>query len=173
MIVAPLLVALLAVPASAQVVLPPFEAEACVRNEMTREWEKISFALWLTDYTIPDSSPRTATLRYQGCRVLRETLGEPMDAQEQRYFVSEDGKIGVIATTSTGGSDGATYLTLVTKNGNNGLTNSAQLGVWSHHRVYYKGIGVDKAKIQDWRDGGRALVTNVFVIPTGAVIDQK
>ena len=86
---------------------------------------------------------------------------------------SSPGIRGVVATTSLGGSDGATYLTLVTKNGNNGLTNSAQLGVWSHHKVYYKGIGVDKAKIQDWRDGGRELVTNVFVIPTGAVIDQK
>lgn len=160
MIVSSLLAVLLAVPAAAQV-------QVCADNEMTREWEKISFALWLTDYTIPDSSPRTATLSYQRC------FADSERGQETRFFVSADGKIGVVATTSLGGSDGATYLTLVTKNGNNGLTNSAQLGVWSHHKVYYKGIGVDKAKIQDWRDGGRELVTNVFVIPTGAVIDQK
>jgi hypothetical protein len=160
MIVSTLLAALLAVPASAQPV-------ACVENEMTREWEKISFALWLTDYTIPDSSPRTATLSYKNCFADEER------GQETRFFVSEDGSIGVVATTSLGGQDGATYLTLVTKNGNNGLTNSAQLGVWGHHRVYYRGVGVDKAKIQDWRYGGREIVKNVFVIPTGAVIDRK
>jgi hypothetical protein len=97
MIVSTLLAALLAVPASAQPV-------ACVENEMTREWEKISFALWLTDYTIPDSSPRTATLSYKNCFADEER------GQETRFFVSEDGSIGVVATTSLGGQDGATYL---------------------------------------------------------------
>ena len=53
---------LLAVPASA-------EMPTCKINEMTSAWETITFGLWLSDYTIPDSTPRTATLSYKGCSV--------------------------------------------------------------------------------------------------------
>ncbi len=60
MIIAPLLAVLLSVSASAQ-------TQACRSNEMTAGWEKINFALWLTDYTIPDSAPRAATLAFKGC----------------------------------------------------------------------------------------------------------
>ncbi len=144
---------------------------ACVSNEMTAAWEKISFALWITDYTIPDSSPRAATLKFQKCERREETLGEKMTPQDVRWYVSEDGSIGVLATV---GDDepGATWLTLVTRNGGNGLTNSAQLGAFAHQRVYWRGLGWDKVSIQDWRDSGRTIVKNVFLIPTDAVIKK-
>lgn len=169
----PLLLA--AAAASAQVVsitspapLPDY-GRACVANDMTREWEKISFALWLTDYTIPDSAPRTATLSYAGCSIMDEYMGEPIQPREVRFYVSEDGLVAVFATTSENGADGATHLTLVTRRGTSGFANSAQLGAWSHHKVFYKGVGIDKVGISDNRDG-RAYTKNVFVIPTGAVV---
>ncbi len=141
----------------------------CPQDAMTRDWQSKTLVLWLTDGTNPDAAPRTATLKFKSCSRRTETLGEPMTPQDERTFISDDGSIGVIATVSET-DPAATWLTLVTRNGGNGLTNSAQLGVFAHHRVYYRGVGFDQVKIQDWRDGGRAIVKNVFLIPEGAVI---
>ncbi len=148
MIIAPLLAALLSVSASAQ-------ASSCQSNEMTAAWEKINFALWLTDYTIPDSSPRTATLAYQGCVADAE-------GRESRTFVSADGLFTVAAYTAAGGADGATTLVL-RRDGE-----AATLGTWGHHKVFYKGVGIDKVSVPN--GNGRTVVKNVFVIPEGAVI---
>lgn len=144
MIIAALLTAVLAMPASAQV-------SACQANEMTLAWEKITFGLWLSDYTIPEDALRTAKLSYKGCSV--DTKG-----QEIRSFASEDGAYAVTALTNAGGDNGAT--TLVLNRGGEGVT----LGTWGHHKVFYKGVGIDKVSVP----GGP--VKNVFVIP---VYDAK
>ena len=88
MIIASLLAAVLAMPASAQTRMP-----VCKSNEMTSAWEKITLGLWLSDYTIPDSSPRTATLRYKGCSVGDE-------GEESRTYASDDGEFTVTAFTN-------------------------------------------------------------------------
>lgn len=164
MILSLLAAALLAAPASAVPIDLP-----CPQDAMTIDWQAKTLVLWLTDGTNPDAAPRTATLKFAGCTRRTETLGEPMTPQDERRYVSEDGSIGVIATVSE--ADGAaTWLTLVTRNGANGLTNSAQLGAFAHHRVYYKGVGFDQVRIQDWRAGGRTIVKNIFLIPADAVI---
>ena len=144
MIIAALLAAVLAVPASAQVAV-------CQTNEMTTAWEKITFGLWLSDYTIPEDGLRTAKLSYKGCSVDAK-------GQEVRSFVSEDGAYAVTALTNAGGDNGAT--TLVLKRGGKGVT----LGTWGHHKVFYKGVGIDKVA------GPGGPVKNVFVIP---VYDEK
>lgn len=147
MIIAPLLAVLLSVSASAQ-------TAACRSNEMTAAWEKINFALWLTDYTIPDSAPRAATLAYQGCAVG--------DGAESRSFVSADGLFVVTAVTNAGGDNGATTLRL------SRAGETVSLGTWGHHKVFYKGVGIDKVTVPN--GGGRTVVKNVFVIPEGAVV---
>ena len=162
MILPLLAAALLAGPVSAQE-LP------CPQDAMTREWQSKTFVLWLANGTNPDAEPRVATLKFKKCVRAAEYLGEPITPQDARWFVSEDGKIGVIATVTDGEPD-ATWLTLVTSNGVNGMTSSAQLGAFAHRKVYFKGIGADKVSIQDWRDNGRVIVKNVFVIPQDAVI---
>ena len=165
MIIASLLAAaLLAAPAQAAQIDNP-----CPQDAMSSDWQSKTLVLWLTDGTNPDASPRTATLKFKSCTRRTETLGEPMTPQDERYFVSEDGSIGVIATV-TEKDPGATWLTLVTRNGGNGLTNSAQLGAFAHHRVYYKGVGFDQVRIQDWRDGGRMIVKNIFLLPSDNVL---
>lgn len=142
MITAALLAAVLSIPASAQ-------ASVCQRNEMTAAWEKITFGLWLSDYTVPDDA-RTADLEYKGCSVDRE-------GQENRTYASADGIFTVTAITDAGGDNGAT--TLVLRRGGEGVS----LGTWGHHKVFYKGVGIDKVSVPN---GGRAaLVKNVFVIP--------
>jgi hypothetical protein len=141
MIIAALLAAVLTVPASAQVVV-------CQRNEMTAAWEKITFGLWLSDYTVPESGTRVGDLKYKGC--VADAAGET------RTYSSEDGTFTVTALTNAGGDNGAT--TLVLSRGGAGVT----LGTWGHHKVFYKGVGIDKAAIPN---GGRPLVKNVFVIP--------
>ena len=144
MIIAALLAAVLSSPAAAQV-------SACQSNEMTKAWEKIYFGLWLSDYTIPEDGMRTAKLSYKGCSV--NGAGE-----EVRSFVSEDGAYAVTALTNAGGDNGAT--TLVLNRDGKGVT----LGTWGHHKVFYKGVGIDKVSLP----GGP--VKNVFVIP---VFDEK
>ncbi|MBI5246405.1 MAG: hypothetical protein HY923_04440 [Elusimicrobia bacterium] len=150
MIMTALLAAVLAAPASAQVL-------ECKTNEMTSAWEKISFALWLTDYTIPDSSPRTATLVYKGC-----SMGD--EGEESRSYVSADGNFIVTAFTNHGGDNGATTLTLYRG------ARWARLGTWAHHKVFYKGVGIDKVAVPN--GGDSTIVKNVFVIPEGAVIKK-
>ena len=150
MIITALLSVVLAAPASAQV----FE---CKTNEMTAAWEKISFALWLTDYTIPDSSPRTATLTYKGC-----SKGD--EGEESRSYVSADGSFTVTAFTNHGGDNGATTLTLYRG------AQWARLGAWGHHKVFYKGVGIDKVAVPN--GGDTTIVKNVFVIPEAAVIKK-
>lgn len=147
MIIAALLAAVLSVPASAQVTV-------CQSNEMTSEWEKITFALWLTDYTIPDSSPRTATLHYKGCSVNGE-------GNENRFYLSETLDT-IMASTNPGGENGATTLFLIH---NGGWVN---LGTWAHRKVFYKGVGIDKVAVPN--GGGTTVIKNVFVIPEDAVI---
>jgi len=147
MIIATLLAVLLSAPASAQ-------TADCRTNEMTAAWEKIGFALWLTDYTIPDSSPRTATLRYLGCSVVGD--------QEARFYRSEDGVFILAAYTNAGGENGATTLSLSRRAAH------VELGTWGHHKVFYKGVGIDKVAVPN--GGGATVVKNVFVIPEGAVI---
>jgi hypothetical protein len=159
-----LLAALLALPAAAQVVDVP---APCPQDAMTQEWQTKSFALWLIDGTNPDAAPRTATLKFKNCVRQTEYLGERHTPQDARWFVSEDGKIGVIATVLENELD-ATYITIVTSN-NGSLTTSAQLGAYAHRKIYFKGIGADKVTIQDWRDG-RTVVKNVFLIPTDAIV---
>lgn len=148
MIIAPLLAVLLSVSASAQ-------TRACQSNDMTAAWEKINFAVYLTDYTIPDSSPRTATVSYKNC-----TAGD--DGLESRNYVSADGFYMVTALTFNGGQDGSTNLLLRL----GGPT--AHLGAWSHHKVFYKGVGIDKVAVPNGND--TTVVKNVFVIPEGAVV---
>lgn len=142
MIIAALLAAVLSVPASAQ-------TAACQRNEMTSAWEKITFGLWLSDYTVPDAA-RTADLKYAGCSVDGE-------GQENRTYASEDGAFTVTAVTNAGGDNGAT--TLILRRGGDGVN----LGIWGHHKVFYKGVGIDKVTVPN--GGGRTVVKNVFVIP--------
>jgi hypothetical protein len=164
MIVSLLVAALFAAPVhAAQIAVP------CPQDAMTLDWQSKTLVLWLTDGTNPDAAPRTATLKFKSCTRQTETLGEPMTPQDARYFVSDDGSIGVIATVSES-DNAATWLTLVTRNGANGLTSSAQLGAFAHHRVYYRGVGFDQVRIQDWRDGGKTIVKNIFLIPEDAVI---
>lgn len=142
MIIAALLAAVLSVPASAQ-------AAVCQRNEMTSAWEKIAFGLWLSDYTVPDDA-RTADLKYEGC-----SIGH--NGQESRKYVSADGRFTVVALTDAGGDDGATTLVLF-RDGE-----GVNLGTWGHHKVFYKGVGIDKVTVPM---GGRTtVVKNVFVIP--------
>lgn len=148
MIVLLLAALLLSAPASAQ-------SPACRTNEMTSAWEKITLALWLTDYTIPDSSPRTATLRYLGCSVLG-------DGEEGRFYRSDDRNFIVAAYTNAGGENGATRLALSRR------AEWVDLGTWSHHKVFYKGVGIDKVAVPN--GDGRTVVKNVFVIPEDAVI---
>lgn len=143
MIIAALLAAVLSVPASAQV-----RAQACKSNEMTAAWEKITFGLWLSDYTVPENGTRAADLKYKGC--VADAAGET------RTYSNEDGSFSVTAVTNAGGDNGATTLAL-TRNGA-GVT----LGTWGHHKVFYKGVGIDKVAVPN---GGRPLVKNVFVIP--------
>ena len=147
MIIATLLAALLSVPASA---LP-----VCKSNEMTSAWEKITLVLWVTDYTIPDSSPRTATLAYKGCSVGDE-------GEESRSYSSEDGLFTVTAFTNMGGENGATTLTLYRG------AEWVRLGTWAHRKVFYKGVGIDKVAVPN--GGGNTVTHNVFVIPEGAVV---
>lgn len=144
MIIAALLAAVLSVPASAQVTV-------CQTNEMTTAWEKVTFGLWLSDYTVPEDGMRTAKLSYKGCSV--DNAGE-----EVRSFVSEDGSYTLTALTNSGGDNGAT--TLVLNRGGKGVT----LGTWGHHKVFYKGVGIDKVAVPG------VAVKNVFVIP---VYDEK
>ena len=150
MIITSLLAALLSMPVSAQ------SLPTCHANEMTTAWEKISFALWLTDYTIPDSSPRTATLSYKGC-----SQGD--EGEESRSYVSEDGAYSVTATTNHGGDNGATTLTLYRG------AQWVRLGTWGHHKVFYKGVGIDKLPVPNGRE---TVVKNIFVIPEAAVIKR-
>lgn len=149
MIIASLLAAVLSMPASAQ------PMPVCKSNEMTAAWEKITLGLWLSDYTIPDSSPRTATLRYKGCSVGDE-------GEESRSYASDDGVFTVTAFTNMGGENGATTLTLYRAGA------SVRLGTWAHRKVFYKGVGVDKVAIPN--GGGAEVVKNVFVIPEDAVV---
>lgn len=144
-------------------------AAPCAQDDMSRGWQATTFALWLMDGTDPDAQPRTATLRFKKCEHIDEYLGEPTSPRDARWFVSDDGTIGVIATVDEAQPD-ATYLTLVTLNGGSGLTNSAQLGVWAHRKVWFKGVGIDAASITDWRAGGKTIVKNVFVLPEAAVV---
>lgn len=143
MIIAPLLAVLLSVSASAQ-------TQACRSNEMTAAWEKINFGVWVTDYTIPDSAPRAATVSYQGC-----SAGE--NGVESRTFAGADGQFTVVALTNAGGDNGAT--TLVLRRGTQWVT----LGTWGHHKVFYKGVGIDKVAVPNGNDS--TVVKNVFVIP--------
>jgi hypothetical protein len=122
---------------------------------MTSAWEKISFALWITDYTIPDSSPRAATLSYQGC-----SKGD--EGEESRSYVSEDGHYTVTAFTNHGGDNGATTLTLY-RDGQ-----FVRLGTWGHHKVFYRGVGIDKVSVPN--GNGTTVSKNVFVIPVDAVV---
>lgn len=142
MIIAALLAAVLSVPASAQ-------PAACQRNEMTSAWEKITFGLWLSDYTVPDDA-RTADLKYKGCSVSQF-------GQEGRKYVSADGRFTVVALTDAGGDNGATTLVLLRDGA------SVNLGTWGHHKVFYKGVGIDKVSVPNGDRG--AVVKNVFVIP--------
>jgi len=142
MIIAALLAAVLSVPASAQ-------TAACQRNEMTSAWEKITFGLWLSDYTIPDDA-RTATLSYIGCSVLS-------DGTEARFYRSEDRAFTLSAFTNAGGENGATTLALTR------WAEQVALGTWGHHKVFYKGVGIDKVAVPNGND--RTVVKNVFVIP--------
>ena len=146
MIIASLLAVMLSVPASAQV-------QACASNEMTSAWEKITLGLWLSDYTIPDSSPRTALLSYKGCSAS--------GGRESRVYASEDGAYAVTALTNRGGEDGATTLSLSAGGG------TAQLGTWSHHKVFYKGVGVDQVAVPS---GALTVKKNVFVIPVAEAV---
>ena len=139
---------LLSVPASAQV-------SVCKTNEMTAAWEKITFVLWLTDYTIPDSSPRTATLHYAGCSAGGE-------GTESRVYAGEDGVFTVTALTNMGGENGATTL-ILTRGGKR-----VNLGTWGHHKVFYRGVGIDKVPVPN--GGDSVVVKNVFVIPEDAVV---
>jgi len=142
MIIAPLLAVLLSVSASAQ-------TSACRSNEMTAAWEKINFGVWVTDYTIPDSSPRVATLAYQGCSAE--------NGVESRTFAGADGQFTVVALTNGGGDNGAT--TLLLRRGPQWVT----LGTWGHHKVFYKGVGIDKVAVPNGNES--TVVKNVFVIP--------
>ena len=151
MMIATLLAAVLSMPASAQ------SLTACKTNEMTAAWEKISFALWLTDYTIPDSSPRTATLSFKGC-----SMGD--EGEESRTYGSEDGAYSVTAMTNHGGDNGATTLTLYRG------AEWVRLGTWGHHKVFYKGVGIDKVSVPN--GGWGTIVKNIFVIPEDAVIKK-
>lgn len=146
---APLLAALMLSSTPAKAHLP-----ACVSNEMTSAWEKISFALWITDYTIPDSSPRAATLAYKGC-----SKGD--EGEESRSYVSEDGLYTVTAFTNHGGDNGATTLTLYRG------SEWVRLGTWGHHKVFYKGVGIDAVSVPN---GNGNVTKNVFVIPVDAVV---
>lgn len=139
-------------------------ATPCPQDAMTREWQAKTFGLWLTDGTNPDATQRTATLKFKSCNRRIEALGESTAAQDARLFVSEDGSIGVIATVGES-DDATTWLTLVTRNAGGGLAVSSQLGAFAHHRVYEKGVGVDQVKIWDWRDGGKTIIKNVFLVP--------
>lgn len=134
---------LLAVPASA-------EMPTCKINEMTSAWEKVTFGLWLSDYTIPDSTPRTATLTYKGCSVGDE-------GEESRSYSSADGAYIVTAFTNMAGENGATTLILTRTN------RAVRLGTWGHHKVFYKGVGIDKVSVPN--GGDASVVKNVFVIP--------
>jgi hypothetical protein len=142
MIIAALLAAVLSVPASAQVAV-------CQRNEMTSAWEKITFGLWLSDYTVPDDA-RTATLSYLGCSVLS-------DGTEARFYRSEDRTFTLSAFTNAGGENGATTLALTRR------AEKVTLGTWGHHKVFYKGVGIDKVAVPNGND--QTVVKNVFVIP--------
>ena len=142
MIIAALLAAVLSVPASAQ-------TAACQRNEMTSAWEKITFGLWLSDYTVPDDA-RTATLSYIGCSVLS-------DGTEARFYRSEDRAFTLSAFTNAGGENGATTLALTRR------AEKVTLGTWGHHKVFYKGVGIDKVAVPNGND--QTVVKNVFVIP--------
>ena len=148
MIIASLLAAVLSVAASAQV-------PACQSNEMTSAWEKVTFGLWLSDYTVPEDSMRTATLRYIGCSVLS-------DATEVRFYRSEDRTFTLSAFTNAGGDNGATTLALTRR------AEQVTLGTWGHHNVFYKGVGIDKVAVPNGNE--QTVVKNVFVIP---VYDAK
>ena len=148
MIIATVLAAVLSVSASAQ-------TQACRSNEMTSAWETITFGLWISDYTIPEDATRAARLAYRGCSV--DGAG-----QESRSFVSEDGAYAVTALTNSGGDNGAT--TLVLWRGGERVA----LGTWGHHKVFYKGVGIDKVAVPN--GAGGVMVKNVFVIP---VYDAK
>jgi hypothetical protein len=143
---------------------PAAAAPVCRTDPMRAEWQTKNFGLWLTDYTIPESSPRTATLHYVGCEVVTSMYGEPIEPREERKFLSEDGTIGIIASTDDS-DPAATWLTLVTGSPERGVYNSAQLGAFSHHRVYFKGVGVDQVKFHDNRGRGADLVKNIILIP--------
>lgn len=134
---------LLSVPASAQV-------RACQTNEMTAAWKNVAFGLWLSDYTVPDDASRVATLRYKGCSAGAEGM-------ESRSYTSEDGSFAVVARTNAGGDDGATTL-ILTRGGAR-----VELGTWGHHKVFYKGVGIDKVSVPS--GGSATRVANVFVIP--------
>lgn len=139
--IVPLLAALLlAAPASAQV-------RACQSNDMTAAWETVSLGLWLSDYTVPDEASRVATLTYAGCSVSAK-------GEEVRLFSGADGRYAVSAVTDAGGANGATTLRL----GRDGA--QVVLGTWGHHKVFYRGVGIDRVAVP----GGRGT-KNVFVIP--------
>ena len=143
MIIASLLAAVLSVSASAQV-------PACQSNEMTSAWEKITFGLWLSDYTVPEDSMRTATLGYIGCSALS-------DGTEVRFYRSADRNFTLSAFTNAGGENGATTLALTRR------AEKVTLGTWGHHKVFYKGVGIDKVAVPNGND--QTVVKNVFVIP--------
>lgn len=160
--------------AAALLTSPAFAAEKiptpCAQDDMSREWQSKSFVLWLANGTNPDAEPRTATLSFKKCEHVEEIYGEPISPRDERWYVSDDGSIGVIATADDS-QPGATYLTLVIAR-NGALTNAAQLGAWAHRKVFFKGVGVDKVSITDWRSNGAVIVKNVFVIPSDAVISK-
>lgn len=143
MIFASLLAAALSLTASAQ-------ASDCRSNEMTSAWEKVTFGLWLSDYTVPEDSTRTATLAYIGCTALS-------DGTEARFYRSEDRAFTLSAFTNAGGENGATTLALTRR------AEKVELGTWGHHKVFYKGVGIDKVAVPN--GNGRTVVKNVFVLP--------
>ena len=114
---------------------------------MTAAWETVSLGLWLSDYTVPDDATRVATLTYAGCSVSAK-------GEEVRVFSSANARYAVSAVTDAGGANGATTLSL--------KRDGAQvvLGTWGHHKVYYRGVGIDRVAVP----GGRNT-KNVFVIP--------
>ncbi len=83
-------------------------------------------------------------------------------AEESRFYTSDDGVFSVSAFTNMGGANGATTLTLSRD------SEWVRLGTWAHHKVFYKGVGIDQVAVPN--GGGRTVVKNVFVIPEDAVI---
>lgn len=148
MMIASLLAAALALPAAAE--------SKCLINPMTDEWQGITLALFLTDYTIPESSPRTATLKFSECLSHHE-------GTELRLYTSQDSDYVIAARTDRGGASGAT--TLFLSRG----SELVELGTWAHRKIFFKGVGIDKVSVPN---GDQKLIKNVFVLPEGAIKDD-